>query len=186
MPGRNVRHRQIAVPRTVPPVELDDLREAQIGDQIRHMARNDDGRGGSPRTQIVLHDGAQRRPVQMIEVRMRHQHQIDSRQIAHSNPGTPQPLQHKQPAREVRIDHHALPADLHEEAGMANERDPQFAVGDETRFVRLSAQRSHGGMPHQSPELRRTLAEGRIAKRCLDHPELACVLDESWKWLGLF
>ena len=106
----------------------------------------------------------------MIEVRMRHQHQIDGRQISHPKSGTPQPLQHKEPAREVRIEHHALPAHLHQEAGMSNERDAQFAVRGKTRHMRLPAKRSHGRMPHQAPELRRALAEGPITKRCFDHP----------------
>jgi hypothetical protein len=150
------------------------------------MAGDYDGWGGSAHTQIVLHDRAQRGPVQMIEVRMRYQHKVDSRQIAHPDPRTPQPLQHKQPAREVGIDHHALPADLHQKAGMANESDPQFSVGNKTRFVHLAAQRSHGGIAHQSTELGCTLAEGRIAKRCLDHPELAWVLDEICKGPVLF
>jgi len=34
MPGRNVGHRQAAVPRTVPPVEFDNFGEAQIGNQV--------------------------------------------------------------------------------------------------------------------------------------------------------
>jgi len=66
--------------------------------------------------------------VQMIEVRMRHQHQIDRRQVAHPNSRTPQPLQHKQPARKVRIDHHTLPAHLHKKAGMADEGNSKFAI----------------------------------------------------------
>src|SRR5258708_2136547 len=66
-----MRHRQTAVPRTVPPVEFDNLGESQIGDQVRHMTRNDDRWSGSADTQIVLHDGPHRRPVQVIEVRVR-------------------------------------------------------------------------------------------------------------------
>src|SRR5580698_8080450 len=50
---------------------------------------------------------------------------IDGRQIPHAQPRTPQPFQYEEPAREVRVDHHALPADLHEEAGVSDERHTQ-------------------------------------------------------------
>src|SRR5258706_6127581 len=165
-----MRHRQAAMRRTVPPVELYNLGEAQIGDQVRYMAWDDDSRGSSADAQIVLHDRPQRGPMQVIEVGVRHQHQIDSRQIPYSQPRTPQPLQHEKPASEVGIDHHALPGHLHEETGMPDERNPQLAVGSETRFMGLAAKWSYRGMPHQSTELRRPFAKGRIAKRCLDHP----------------
>jgi hypothetical protein len=66
--------------------------------------------------------------VQVIKVRMRNQDDINGRQIPDANSRTPQSFQHKQPAREVRIDHRALPADLYKETGMANESDSQFAV----------------------------------------------------------
>ena len=78
----------------------------------------------------VLHDGAQRWPVQVIEVRVGDQHQIDRRQIAQLHARLAQPLQHEQPAREVGIDQHILPAHLHEKAGVADEGDAEFAVAD--------------------------------------------------------
>jgi hypothetical protein len=92
------------------------------------MVRNDNGRSGPTGSQIVLHQGTQRRAVQMIKVRMRNQDDINGRQIPDAKSRTPQPFQHKQPARKVRIDHRTLPADLHKETGMANESDPQLAV----------------------------------------------------------
>src|ERR1700689_1854954 len=108
----------------------------------------------------------------MVEVRMRHQHQINGRQVSNSQPRTPQPLQHKKPAREVRVDHHALSAHLHEETGMADEGHTQLAVRGKTRDMGLTAWGIPGGMAHQSPELRGAFAEGPIAKRLLDHPKL--------------
>ena len=48
---------------------------------------NDDGGALASRAQIILHDRAQRRPVKMIEMGVRNQHQIDRRQIAHAKPG---------------------------------------------------------------------------------------------------
>ena len=85
---------------------------------------------------------------------------------------TAQAFQHEQPAREVGIDHHALSANLHEEAGVADESHAQFAVRGQTRLVGLPAERSYRGMPHQSSELRGALAQRRISKRLLDHPEM--------------
>ncbi len=76
--------------RSLPPVEFDDLGEAEIGDQIGHMRRNDDRRRNAPRAQIVLHQRAQRRAMQVIEVGVRHQHQIDGRQIGDAQAGTTQ------------------------------------------------------------------------------------------------
>src|SRR5579863_8970301 len=52
VPRRNVRHGKVAVPRTVPPVKLDNFGEAKIGNQVRHMAGNNDGRGDSTLAQI--------------------------------------------------------------------------------------------------------------------------------------
>ena len=119
---------RVAVARTVPPIEFDDFGESEIRNQIRDMARNDDGRSRAAGAEVIVHDGAQRRPVQMIKMRVRDQNQIDGRQIAHPNSGTAQALQNKQPAREVGIDHHALPADLHEKAGVTDEGHPEFAI----------------------------------------------------------
>ena len=93
------------------------------------MSWNDDGGRNAARAQIVLHDGAQRRTVQMIEVGVRNQHQVDGRKIGDAQAGTAQALQHEQPAREVGIDDDALAANLHEEAGVADEGDAEFSVG---------------------------------------------------------
>ena len=54
---------------------------------------------------------------------------------------------------------------------MPDESYAQLAIGRQTRRVRLSAERGYRRMPHQAPELRRTLAERGITKRLLDHPE---------------
>jgi hypothetical protein len=45
MSRRHVRHRHAAMPRTLPPIELNDFGETQVGNQIRHMTRNDNCRG---------------------------------------------------------------------------------------------------------------------------------------------
>src|SRR5271166_4573758 len=58
MPRGNVRHGQAAVARTLPPVKLDNLREAQVRNQIGDMTGNNDCRSRSTNAQIILHDGA--------------------------------------------------------------------------------------------------------------------------------
>jgi len=45
----NVRHRQTTVARTFPPVEFDDLGEAEIGNQVGHVRGDDDGRRNAAR-----------------------------------------------------------------------------------------------------------------------------------------
>src|SRR5437016_5634470 len=96
------------------------------------MAGNDDGGRGSAGAQIILYDGPQRRPVQVVKVGMGYEHNIDGRQIAHVQAGTAQALEYEKPAREVGIDHNAAPANLHQEAGVADEGDAEFSVGGQT------------------------------------------------------
>src|SRR5580658_5638502 len=128
---RHMRYRQVAVTRSFPPVQFDDLGKAEIGDQVRNMRRNDDRRGNPTRAQIVLHQGAQRRAMKVIEVGVRNQHEIDGRQIGDAQAWTAQAFQDEKPAREIGVDHDALPADLHEETGVADEGDAEFSVGGE-------------------------------------------------------
>ena len=76
--------------------------------------------------------------MQVIEVRVRDQHNVDGRQIGNAQAGTAQAFQHEEPAREIGIDDDVLSADLQEEAGVADEGDAEFAVGDEARLVGLA------------------------------------------------
>ena len=59
--------------------------------------------------------------MQMIEVRVRDQDKVNRGQIAYSQSGTPQALQHEKPAGEVGINDHILRAHLHKKAGVADE-----------------------------------------------------------------
>ena len=113
---------------------------------------------------------AQRRAMKMIEVRVSDQHQIDSRKIGDAQAGAAQAFEHEQPAREIGIDDHALSANLHEEAGVADEGDAEFAVGGEARLVGFAAARSYRRAAHQSSELGGAFTKGRIAKRLFNHP----------------
>ena len=167
---RHMGNRQVAMPRTLPPIEFDDFREAKIGDQIGNMSGNDDGRCNAAGAQIVLHDGAQRRTMQMIEVSVRNQHHIDGRKIGDAQARPAQALQHEEPARKVGIDDHTLAANLHEEAGVANKGDPELSVDGKSRLVSFTAAWSYRRTPHQTSELGGALAKRRIAKCLPNHP----------------
>ena len=86
---------QAMVAVTVPPIQLHHIFETQIGHQIEYMMRDDNRRRNDTAADGLLHDGAQRRTMQMIEVRMRDQHQVDRRQVVKLHSGLPQPLQNK-------------------------------------------------------------------------------------------
>src|ERR1700686_1649203 len=126
------------------------------------MSWNHDGRRNAPRAQVVLHDGAQRRTMQMIEMRMGDQHHVDGRKVGNAQSGTTQALQHKKPACEVGIDDNALAANLHEKAGVADEGDAKFAIRGEPRLVSLTGAGSHCRAAHETPDLGGALAGGRI------------------------
>src|ERR1700704_6441210 len=81
-----------------------------------------------------------------------------------------QTFQDEEPARKVGINDDTLSANLHEEAGVANEGDPEFSIDSQTRLVSFTTPRRHGGATHQTSELGGAFAKGRIAKRLLDHP----------------
>ena len=107
-----MRDGHIAMAITVPPVQLNHVAEAEIRDQIEYMLRhNDCGRRTSPLFG-VLDQRSQRRPVQVIEVRVRDEYQIDGRQITNLYARLAQSFQHKKPAREVGIDNYVLSAHL--------------------------------------------------------------------------
>src|SRR5439155_13553222 len=91
--------------------------------------------------------------MQMIEVRMRDQHQVDRRQVVKLHSGLPQPLQNKQPARKVGVNDDVLPADLHKKAGMADKSQPQLTVRNQPGLVASSGTRSYRRMPEQTTEL---------------------------------
>src|SRR2546423_15397933 len=106
----------------------------------------------------------------MVKVGMGYQHHIDRRQITHAKPRTSQPLQHKEPAREVGIDNDTVSPNLNEEAGVSDKGDPQLAIAGQAWLVGFAAAGSYDGMAHQASKIGGALAKGRIAKRCFDHP----------------
>src|SRR5579862_2315377 len=169
MPRRNMRHHQAAMSRTLPPVEFNDLGEVEIGNQIGDMRRNHDRRRPAPRSQIVLHDCAKRRTVQMIKMSVRNQNQVDRRQIADSNSRPPQTLQYEQPVRKIRVDDHALSADLQKETGMPDEGHTQLSVRSQPRFMTFARARRDRRVAHQPSKLRCAFAKGPVTERCLNH-----------------
>lgn len=106
----------------------------------------------------------------MIEMRVRYKNRIDCGEVGDAQPGAAQAFQHEEPSREIRINDNVPAADLHKEAGMTNECDAEFSVGDETGLVGFAGEPSYSGTAHQTPELGSALAKGRIAKCLLDHP----------------
>src|SRR5262245_29323375 len=92
MPRRHMSDGQPAMPIAVPPIEFDDIAEAEISHQVEDVMRNDNGGRRSSAATSLLHDGAQRRPMKMIEMRVCDQHQIDRRKISHLNPWLTQAL----------------------------------------------------------------------------------------------
>jgi len=73
----------VASVRAVLPPHLVVQRPAQRTKQVENMVWNHDRGRHSVAAFGLLHNGTQRRPVQMVEVGMRDQHQVNRRQIAH-------------------------------------------------------------------------------------------------------
>jgi len=110
--------------------------------------------------------------MQVIEVRVRDQHQIDRRQVRDAQAGAAQAFEHEEPAGKIRVDDDVLSADLQKETGVADKGDAEFAIGHEARLVRLAVTRCYGRTAHQASEIRGAFTKGRIADRFPDHPAL--------------
>jgi hypothetical protein len=70
-----------------------------------------------------LRQFAQRRLVEMIEVRVRQQHQVNRRQIPDFHAGALDALQQKQPVREIRVNQHVQIRELDQKRRVADPRD---------------------------------------------------------------
>ena len=139
---------QRSMTKAIPPVELHDVIETEVGNEVEHVVRDHDCRGRSPASPRVFYDRSQRWTVQVIEMGVRNHDQIDWRQIANPQTWLAQSFQHEQPAREIGIKYDILPADLHEKAGMPNEGHAQFPIRDQLRFVNSSRAGGDSGMAH--------------------------------------
>src|SRR4051794_10461499 len=95
MTRRYVSDGQIVVARILPPVEFYDLGKSQVRNQIGNVRWNDDRRSDTARAQIVLHDRAKRRTMQVVKMRVRYQDEVDGRKICNPHPRAAKPLQYK-------------------------------------------------------------------------------------------
>src|SRR5450759_4533007 len=135
VPRRNVRHLHIAELKALPPIQLNDASVAQVADQVANVPGHDDRRAlaglasGEPRNR------AQRRPMKVVEVRVRNQHRVDRRQLSQLQSRTAQSLENENPAREVGVHQDVLSPDLEEEAGMSDEGYAQLATAGEHRLT---------------------------------------------------
>src|SRR5579885_1970417 len=153
MPRRHVSNGYLPMAVAVPPVQLDNIAEAEVGDKIKDVLGNHDRRGRSSIFFGVLHQRTQRGPVQMIEMRVCDQDKINGGKITNFHPGLAESFQDEQPAREVGIDDNIFAANLNEEAGVPNERHAHLAIRNQHWFVRFAYPGSDRGMPHQTPEI---------------------------------
>ncbi|SPE45429.1 hypothetical protein SBA7_820031 [Candidatus Sulfotelmatobacter sp. SbA7] len=133
------------------------------------MMRHHDHRRRRSPTPSLLHNRPQRWPVQVVEMRVRDQHQVNGWQIAQLYARLSQALQHEQPARKIGIDNYILPAHLDEETGVANESYSQFSVAYQFGLMSLPGAGSHGGVLHQPPEGPGTLAKDGVLETGLQH-----------------
>ena len=91
--------------------------------------------------------------MQVIEVSMCHQHRINRGQVHDTQAGVAQALQDEKPSRKVRIDNDVLATDLYEEAGMANEGDPELSMTGKHGFASQPRSGGYDRVPNQFPEL---------------------------------
>ena len=80
---------------TVPPIQFDYIVETEIGNQIEHMMGHDDRGRDTLQLYSLLHDGAQGRTMQVVEMRVRHEYKINWRQVANLYSRLTQPLQNE-------------------------------------------------------------------------------------------
>src|ERR1019366_357759 len=153
MARRNVRNLHIAELKALPPIQLNDPSIAEVADQIADMPGHDDRRTFAGLAPGEPRNGAQRWPVQVVEVGVRNQHRVDCRQLPQLQPRTAQPLENEDPARKVGIDQNILSPDLEEEAGMSDEGYAQLATAGEYRLTGDAGARRHGGAAHQGSKL---------------------------------
>jgi len=99
------------------------------------MVRHDQRGRGSGLAARLTRDGAQRLAMQVIEVRVRDEHQIHRRQIAQIHSRLTEAFKNEKPARKIGIDDDVLASDLKEEAGVSDKGHPELAIRSQLRFV---------------------------------------------------
>src|SRR5262249_8492142 len=142
----------------IPPLQLDNVLEAEIGNQIEHMMRDYECWRGSALLARQTSNRAQGVPVQVVEMSVRNQDHVDGRQVAHVESGLANTPEEKQPSCEVWADENALSAYLQEETRVADKGDSQLAVVHEPGLVSSSRAGRHRGVSHKARKLARPFA----------------------------
>ena len=138
----------VALRKTLPPIQLDDAGEAEVLRQIANAARH--------HADFGIRQTAQRWFVKMIEMRVREQHQINSRQILDFQPGAFDALQKKQPVRKIRINQNIQICELNQKRRVADPGDGDLAVDQlrENRTALLADAPRQQRLPNQFAEKR--------------------------------
>src|ERR1039457_4710920 len=100
--------------------------------------------------------------MEMIEVRVRNQHDIHWRQFAQIQSRLTQTLQNEKPAREVGIDDDVLSANLQKKTGVPDKGHAELAIRSQGCLMGLARTRRDHGMAHQASKLPRTLTQRPI------------------------
>src|SRR6185503_2876249 len=85
----------VAVRKTFPPVEFHDALEAEVAREVAHAPGHD--------ANFWMRQFAERGFVEMIEVRVRQEHQVYGRQMLQAQAGALDAFQQKQPVRKIRV-----------------------------------------------------------------------------------
>ena len=142
----------------VPPLEFDDLLEAEVGDEVEDVVRDDERGRGAGLAAGLAGDGPQRLAVEMVEVGVRDEDDVHGRKVAETQAGLAKTFEDKEPAGEVGVDDDVAASDLEEEAGMSNEGDAEFSVRDQPGLVGFSRARGDDGVTDKAGKLAGTLA----------------------------
>ena len=106
----------------LPVMQLMHAAKAEVMHQISHLERHHD--------RLIRRHPAQRLAVEVVKVRVRHEHEVDRRQVVEPQPRMLHPLENLQPLRPVRIDEQILLARLDEKRGVTRPGDADFTLAE--------------------------------------------------------
>lgn len=137
----------------VPPLQLDNLFEAQVRNQIEDIVGDHQGGRRSALPAGVACNRAKRLAMKMVEMSVRDQHKINHWKISNLNTWPPEPLQKKKPPGEIWIDNYILSSQLKKKTRVPDKSHPEFAVRNQPGFVSVSGKWRYGGVPYEPREL---------------------------------
>src|SRR5437588_3355773 len=91
-------HSPVRMAKTFPPLELDNAAKPEVIREIGHPPGHD--------SNLRRRQSSQGRFMEVIEMRVREQHQINRWQMLDAQPRTLDSLQQEQPIREIRVNQH--------------------------------------------------------------------------------